>query len=173
MTNIPPQPQYSPIELAVIHALDTTSIALRGQNAKDKVWTRRIKEELDQAGQTLRPTPYITCTNFLYDVTWMTLNQSNRITDIGMVLECEWGMDRKGMFRVMYDFDKLLFARADTRVMVFQAHSAVCAQTLTEMQSLIRGFSKTKPGDRYLFACWNRTPAPNNRAFDYQLFVAP
>ncbi len=53
---------------------------------------------------------------WLYDMVWLKYKE-NFLSKSIMVLECEWDINEDGIF---HDFDKLLIARADLRVMIFE-----------------------------------------------------
>jgi hypothetical protein len=169
-SNTPP----NEIEQRVIAALNCVADELRGKNAGDKTWTSELNQQLIKH----EPPGYRTCVKgwtdaeYLYDMIWMKTGPENNCQDIGVVLECEWGMDRNGMYRVMYDFQKLLIARADTRVMIFQGNPECQTQTIAKMKRQISEFSKTEADDRYLFACWNLGLKAERRNFDYELCVS-
>ena len=52
---------------------------------------------------------------FLYDASWHESDNCGRTISLPMVAESEWG----GLEEVEYDFQKLLLARAEVRVMVY------------------------------------------------------
>ena len=98
---------------------------------------------------------YQTCTNgkiqgakwdkeWLYDLAWVHASDGFIVQDVFLVAEIEWS----GTRAIQEDFQKLLLARADCRVMIFDdtdgLHEPLIAQART--------FGKSRPGDRYLFA---------------------
>ena len=117
-----------------------------------RTWTHQIKAKLVQLG---KKAGYQTCTNgkvqgaqwdkeWLYDLAWVQASDRFIVQDVFLVAEIEWGKTRA----IQYDFQKLLLARADCRVMIFDdtdgLHEPLIAQA--------RAFGKSRPGDRYLFA---------------------
>jgi hypothetical protein len=122
-------------------------------------WTRMIKEELVRLAATYGCEAYASqCTNakageWLYDVVWLQAGEGQNegmLTDSPLVAEIEW--DRPGA--VMDDFQKLLLARADTRLMIFATANTTLAEKRTEtLIQQIHAYSRTESGDRYIFAC--------------------
>jgi len=72
---------------------------------------------------------------------------------------------------ILTDFRKLLLARADLRLMVFDGQTPANCQDLIElMRREIQDFKKTISGDRYLFAYW---PTKSNSAgFEFSPYIA-
>jgi hypothetical protein len=74
----------------------------------------------------------------------------------------------------MDDFRKLLMARGDHRVMIFQAAGPEARQKLLDqMIGEVANFEKRQGGDRYLFACWETNRKSKNPGFHYRLHVVP
>lgn len=112
-----------------------------------------------------------TITECLYDMVWYTPMpldylphpQRNSIfRDIHLVLECEW---KKGVDEIMYDFQKLVQARAEHRVMIFQSYDTDA--TVDTMIHYLESAPNSVKGDRYLFAGYR----PQDRKFDFRSFV--
>jgi hypothetical protein len=100
---------------------------------------------------------------FLYDLVWLTYGDDGfRMTGVPLVLECEWGR----LPDVDYDFEKLLLARADHRVMIFQGTDP--EQHFNRMIERVRHCGLTRSGDRYLLLCFDWAV----RRFTPRLFVA-
>jgi hypothetical protein len=100
---------------------------------------------------------------------WIKPGSEGTILDLVLALECEWRMGQE-----IYDFQKLLLARADHRVMVFQGNLQHRTNTIAKMREGIKQFAKSSAGDRYLFACWDREPSRSSeRNFYYELYVVP
>ena len=67
-------------------------------------------------------------------------------------MEIEWGWGGVMFQRIKYDYLKLIQARADLRVMVFQGEGV--GATMEQLKSIARSFQSSQPGDRYLCAGW-------------------
>jgi hypothetical protein len=63
---------------------------------------------------------------WLYDLHWYTEKPGYQPTSLPLVVECEWSLKRKGdknndpCGAIKYDFQKLLAANADLRLMIFK-----------------------------------------------------
>ena len=111
----------------VWQSLKRVNERLAGRGVCDRVWTHDIKSELCSAGQALE---YYVCTSgvtsanhgeWLFDQVWMDwIRTPRQLKRIGLVVECEWSMLCDDIFD---DFEKLLVARADVRLMIFQARN--------------------------------------------------
>jgi hypothetical protein len=142
-----------------VEAEINNQLALLADNANqfadsDAAWTRAIKNSLGRLGVSLGYTVYAAECDFeengewLFDMVW--LEQDEWVRSVPLVMESEWTPKE-----VWDDFEKLLVARADHRVMVLWARTET--QARTRIEELIKGvaaYRRTEPGDRYLFACW-------------------
>ena len=151
--------------------------ALRGLHQKeprrcwrDGEWTLHVKHAVGTVGEEMGCKVYATRCRYrargewLYDMTWIREGSDGELVDAPLVLESEWNRDG-----VSDDFRKLLVARSRYRVMVLAAYDRVRAQEVVDgLVGQVRACTLTKPGDRYLFACWLNT----TRDFDFHLHVA-
>lgn len=112
-----------------------------------------------------------TITECLYDMVWYTPKPQDYLPhkyrsilfgDIHLVLECEW---KKAIVEIMYDFQKLVQARAERRVMIFQADDT--DKTMDLMTDYANSSGHSLSGDRYLFAGYERRDAK----FKFRSFV--
>jgi hypothetical protein len=120
-------------------------------------WTKRLILGLSGLGHSQR---FYVCGRgcrafgqgeWLYDLVWLKLEseKTGDITDVPMILESEWS---PWPANIEEDFYKLLIGRAQHRVMIFQQSSAQALDKITErFRQIIRTFSGTRNGDRYLF----------------------
>ena len=81
-----------------------------------------------------------------------------------LALESEWG-DQEAVDR---DFQKLVLARADHRVMIFEAPGADIDRHFERFAEQIRTCRYTQSGDRYLFLAYDWDAG----RFNFQVFVA-
>jgi hypothetical protein len=156
-------------EKSVMSALDAAAKNLGCENARDGRWTLEIKKQLRDKQPPDCETRATNCDSaeFLYDLIWIKPDREKKfISNLVVALECEWSMGGEP-----YDFQKLLLARADTRVMVFQGKQRQRQCLIDQMLEEIDHFEKTRDDDRYLFACWDRDPPPGKRSFLYELHV--
>ena len=77
-----------------------------------------------------------------------------RVSDAHLVAECEWGTG-EDLEYIIEDFEKLLQARADFRLMIFtgsdQANSGEIAERLARK---VREFKGSRAEDAWLLAAW-------------------
>ena len=122
-----------------------------------RVWTHAIKSELCQAGQYLG---YYVCTSgvtganhgeWLFDQVWMNwIPDPGRLIRIGLAVECEWSLRRND---ILDDFEKLLVARAEVRLMIFQARTAQDVNALFDLlRAETQEFTQHQCGDYYMLA---------------------
>ena len=123
-------------------------------------WNEGVKQELVRRG---RENGYRTCASgipddapaacqpdwceWLYDLVWLDApDQMFAVNRLPLVAEIEWGNEGD----VWDDFQKLLVARADVRVMVFDERRGL-VERLTRQIEL---FTESVAGDRYLLASY-------------------
>ena len=97
---------------------------------------------------------------WLYDMTWLQYSEMNNemthLSDVSLVLECEWGY----FPQILFDFEKLLLARAYLRCMIFWAADRKSAKkNLQKLVIAIDHFHGTKSKDSYLFCVWLKAEA--------------
>jgi hypothetical protein len=140
-------------------------------------WTRAIKAGL------CRPAPRFNChvcagqckeadwqEEWLYDLLWLRVHATQDRTtylDSPLVAEIEWGRHKyNGPIR--HDFQNLLLARADLRLMIFQAPDSERGRAIVEeLVKQVATYSRSALGDRYLFACY----CTRTRRFEYRDYV--
>ena len=81
------------------------------------------------------------------------------LKNVLLVGECEWGHERM----IHNDFEKLLLARADIKLMVFDGSNLPDAHKFSELKELVSQFSHSHTGDTYLLAAWSE------RGFEFDL----
>ena len=99
---------------------------------------------------------------WLYDVTGLQYDipVENCFSRTVLVAECEWG----NKLNIVNDFQKLLLARADVRVMVFDGTLNPGYQEMFEIfETNIDNNQQAEPGDIWLFAAWT----PENWIFHH------
>ena len=141
-----------------------SALNLLARKEKDKCWdgrdwTRMIKKQLISLAEAHGCEAYASqCENgeraeWLYDVVWLRAGEGQykgMLTDSPLVAEIEWARPEA----VMDDFQKLLLARADTRLMIFEATNTTLAEKhVDKLIRQVRAYSRTGYGDRYIFAC--------------------
>lgn len=148
-------PQLSNIERSISSALhNLAKEILQDLKPEHGNWTQHVKDKIISLATKHGCTPCGSgCKHpeFLCDVVWLKGDPIQGITDAALVLESEWGNDQC----ILYDFAKLLIARADHRVLIFTKKNHDQTRKLVErLKKQISQFVKSEPGDRYLFIAW-------------------
>ena len=147
---------FDSIEQAICGALQSLSGARGWTDAK---WTTKVKSSLAKLGKDRGYGVYASSISmklrkggeFLYDVIWLKQDKGYLLR-VPLVAESEWSV-AKGA--ASDDFQKLLMARADHRLMVLSAkrgHPA--AEIIDPLIKEIERCESRERGDRYLFASW-------------------
>jgi hypothetical protein len=130
-----------------------------GRGRTNLTWTRQIMDEIGAFGIE---NEWEVCTagfpdrfhgGWLYDLVWFRNDPTGHLADVGLVLESEWG----GVPEIKYDFEKLLLAKADLKVMVFQADDRSTATLLDYLEKAIRTFREKNASEIYVLAAFNNS----------------
>ena len=126
-----------------------------------KYWTKEISRRICAEGELRNYEAYATGHGgeWVFDVCWV--DRDNEVTkSLPLALECEWNSWQE----VKDDFEKLLWARAELHVMIFDAtfKSAPAGQAqkwaiekITDLIGRIQTFLRIPPhDDAYLFCVW-------------------
>lgn len=165
---------YDDVEAEIVDLLENVpALATSERWESDRRWTLELTQRLCAlAGQRrlftcasgIAAVPYATDGEWLWDVTWLRydpwpMTATNAAVPKALVLaaECEWSPDAE---QILNDFEKLLVARADHRLMVFQSIPGRRQGLFDSMKRRIASFITTTSGDRYLLAAWS---APDDR----------
>ena len=108
---------------------------------------------------------------WLYDVTALLYDipDENIFSGTILVAECEW---RRIELEILNDFQKLLLARADVRVMVFDGNQPLQYQELFAIfQNNIANNKQAQLGDIWLFAAWTTDEGWIFRRIDVSSFL--
>jgi hypothetical protein len=138
--------------LEILHSLPLD--AVQGGWKSDRTWTSELTHRIGLLG---KERGYYICASgwgapdgqggWLYDLVWLSI-RGQSIVDVPLVLESEWGI---GLKNIDEDFSKLLLARAEHRVMIFQQKTfADVAKVCDFLGNQISAFSRSQRGDRYL-----------------------
>lgn len=115
----------------------------------------QVKEQFDEYG--------FVCREFLYDVHWYVDKVGEFYTPehVSLVVESELGDRRKGDKSkspnpaVKFDFQKLLLANAELRLMVFKTRSLQHLNQLnTYFDEAIKAYDLLRKNDAFLFICF-------------------
>ena len=147
------------------------AMALRA-DAANAEWTQAIKTELCSLGSEFGFWVYAAgCEaadggEYLYDVTWLDY-EGDFLTSAALVAECEWG----NLPHIDEDFQKLLFPRADVRLMIFDGNHPPFTQGIAEhLARHVRHFRRSADYDSWLFAAWEPYEG-NERGWRFRWFT--
>ena len=128
---------------------------------RDSQWTDGIHKQMAQIGHGYNCQVFASqsrCATadgpeWLYDHHWRIASEEVALARIPLVMEIEWGFGAATIFnKITEDFLKLVQARADLRVMVFQGNDI---SSITErLIDMAEKFEGSQQGDRWLFAGW-------------------
>lgn len=137
------------------------AVAVRNKNEVYKIYASGCNEGIADGPE------------WLYDLTCR--EENDYLKNIPLVLESEWGKQTD----IVYDFKKLVVARADHRIMVFSVKSNKNENWNNKKEEMIKNllkhvnnFKHSKIGDRYMFACWNEDKEEDiGRQFHFSVYV--
>jgi len=165
INTIPARPNV--IEKKLVAALRRADRNYSKLGKKKSNWTRAIKKEIGDVGKKLGfevyPSGYKSNRNcaWLFDLIW-SKEKGDFTLKLPLVMESEW--ENKD---ILWDFTKLVVARAQHRVIVFQGHTLDKVNAIIDkFLEQVRRFEYSETGDRYLFCCWTNKP----EKFMYKLY---
>jgi hypothetical protein len=146
-----------------------------------KVRTRLIKIELAKLGHLnldVKPPYKVYCNGlvneqgiligefsnkeWLFDLQWYTENGPYLPASLPLVVECEWKTKKKADSKtpssgIKYDFQKLLVANADLRLMIFIIKNDIQLSELDQYFELaIKGYRNLPPHAKFLFVAFDK-----------------
>lgn len=83
----------------------------------------------------------------------------NILSEIILVVECEWEFykNQNYFMNLKYDFEKLLVAKSNYRLFIFEGNSIEMIQkTILDLKYIAKNFSKLNKNERILFAGWEK-----------------
>lgn len=160
-----------PLEKKIISAFKAVNTEALKDDLSDGGWTKLLKVKLCELGED---DGYIACTSghgerffgeWLYDLIWYADDAEGRIIELKLILESEW---QAGFDHIWYDFEKLLVAKCEHKLMVFQCNQKNREKFVGKMIEAIDAFYPSVPNERYLFICWNK----DSMEFEFDLKVS-
>lgn len=130
------------------------------QNEGDTVWTRAVKQVLGDLGRNMG---FQVCaggmgeefeSEWLYDLIWYSENDEGCLCSVPLVVESEWGRQYK---EIKLDFEKLLLARSQRKVMIFQATGDVKIEYFKKLRRGIDSFCAENISETYILACFDES----------------
>jgi hypothetical protein len=160
--------KFDSVEKKIIAALE--SIDLHG-DYRDSRWTKVVVKTLAELGDRLGYSVCATglaaeygCGAWLYDLVWYKEGPTGALKEIGLVLECEWSRNFTG---IKFDFEKLLVAKSQHRVMIFSCPESKLPETFERLIGIINQSRLPSNGDKYLLL----GVGANSGEFAYRHFV--
>ena len=154
-----PTPLLSQDEAPTLPTLQKVGAAINAGKIKregtcNRDWTLSVKRRLGELGKEHK---WSVCTSslldfepeWLFDQTWFW-SPENRLRELGLVMESEWGSKDE----VIYDFEKLLVARAPYKVMIFEADGGECEEIFNSLRAGIDSYRHLCKQEHYVLACW-------------------
>ena len=166
--------QFDPIETEIIRILNSILSETKHQGLEWEMGrlTNRIKNDLVCLAHKLDY--LVSCSGvdgkatqgeWLYDMVWWK-NDGDYMSKIILVLESEW----TPTFPLDEDFYKLMVARSDHHVWIFEAKTeALVCEAISTCIDNLSNLKGLPPGDRFLFAGVSWNP----REFFFDLYVYP
>jgi hypothetical protein len=150
------QTQPDAIETAIIALADRLYTEDRRELWSTSEWTRRVNRGLGELGVSLGYHPCgHSCDDlpngyreFMWDGVWGRYHDGH-LAEFVLAAEHEWN---PGDEEIDQDFEKLLFASATHRVMIFQDGDAEAQ--FARLCHILDNASHIKPGERFLLLCW-------------------
>lgn len=144
------------IEAAIITLADDIHTHDRRGLWNTTEWTKQFGRQLGELGVKLGCHPCgRSCADlpngygeFLWDHVWARYKDGN-LAEFTLALEHEWNAGDEEIDR---DFEKLLFAAATHRVMIFQDGDAEAQ--FARLCNVLDNTDAVKPGARFLLLCW-------------------
>jgi len=162
--------KFDAIERGIINVLSPFPVKANREELSDKQWTHEIKGLLGKLGGENN---YIVCTSgysgfyepeWLYDLIWYDYNTDDRLTEVPLIMECEWAPKIPD---IKYDFEKLLMSNASHRLMIFQGSSLDIEEKFEYLEKSIHEYKLGYKGDRYLLVGYDW----NKEKFTFKLII--
>lgn len=152
--------QPDAIEAKIAARVDRVCMLPEAREWAGGTWTLELKRALAALGRELghkvyglKNDPCVDGGEWLFDLCWLEYDPPI-LRSAPLVAEIEF---KKGLPFALEDFQKLLVARAEHRLMLFSPDGARPdpAENIRELVRHIPEFRFGAPGDRYQIGCWN------------------
>lgn len=164
--------QFNSLEQEIIHELNGFIAEQENHDFfGDRSWTLRIKERIGNLG--LQKGFDVAASGFkdkfegewLFDMVWYEEDEDKRLARLPLAMESEWS---KNYGAIKYDFEKLLVARAECKLMICQCNPDDTELLFSLLQEAVSAFKGSK-GERYLIAILDSS---TEQAFQYFSIVS-
>jgi len=116
----------------------------------NRAWTKEVLGTFRKIGKERK---WLVWPNWLYDLICYSTDNAGRLTNLHLVLECEWDL-RLG--EIKWDFEKLLVSKASLKVLVCQASDENGTHAVFAMaKNGIKAFKKSG-SEIYIIAVYNQ-----------------
>lgn len=146
-------------ELWIIDALNKFAIDYFKQSNRSSTFvTQSIKEIIGDHGSKKRfqvcasGFPNFFHNEWLYDIVWYKEDKNKNLTEVELVLESEM---LYGLAAIKFDFEKLLVANANHRVMICLAGRTPIKEIQEYFSTAVARFKGLKKGERVLTLIWD------------------
>ena len=145
----------------LVNEVRQTLVALYRQMAPRELGTEAVKKALCEACKAINSNFYVYASGlerppadggeWLFDVTCLNYDSDGYLVRVPLVAESEWGTENQ----IYEDFEKLLLARADVRIMVFDGTRTPGYRAIfATFARYIARCERSEEGDTWLFAAW-------------------
>jgi len=144
---------FDNIELEICDCLNAiVEEAEKKKYIGDGIWTNSIKEKLSELGDKhgFNVSPDESDGEWLFDLIWyVNDSKTEQLIRLPLVMESEWN---RSLGHIRCDFEKLLVANAERRLMICQAKHELIEERFRYFECAIRDYQHNRKGDRYLIA---------------------
>ena len=123
------------------------------------LWTRQVVRDFKQLGYKwgywVCPDPNQMTGGWLYDLSWYRTDINGLLAEVPLVLESEWSQH---WTHIRYDFEKLLQAHAQIKVMIFEEGYETVEDISNKLVASITAFGKREPDECYVLAGFRHSP---------------
>jgi hypothetical protein len=155
-----------PIEKLIEERLTEDCWIIGELEDKPSSWTWAINNLLKEVARTLHSDCLIACkqhdirdcSEWLYDFVCYEDNYSG-LDNVFFVAESQW-MNQwhktENYDGIRFDFEKLILARCEIRIMIFEANNEnEIKNYITLLNKIVANSKLTQPNDRYMYVAWD------------------
>lgn len=155
-----------PLEKLIEEKLAEDSWIIGDMDDKPSNWTRAINNLLKEVARAIHADCLIACkqkdirdcSEWLYDFVCYRENKIG-LDNVLFVAESQW-MNLWHKYRnfkdIRFDFEKLMLARCQIRIMIFEANNeAEIQKYITQLNNIVANSQMTQTNDRYMYMAWD------------------
>lgn len=148
------------------------------ENESNTAWTIAIKNVLKKVAKKIDNDCLVAtnkisdtdCGEWLFDFVIYKETEGS-LYELILIAECEWHSNYTTEYYqdLKYDFEKLLVAKSEHKLFIFELESQEEAILIIDnLIGIIKKFKHTYPNERYLFATWIKTM----QKFYFKIFIS-